>query len=290
MFLYVLQSLRPKQWTKNLCIFAGLIFSQSVTNIPFVIKTICAFAVFCILSGVVYIINDISDREKDRHHPLKSHRPIASGKLSTTQATGAVVLLAAISLITAYFLGIPFFVIAAFYIGIHCAYSFLIKNIVILDVLFVASGFVLRVVAGALVIGVAISSWLLVCTVFLALFLVLSKRRHELIVIEREHQEHRKSLDEYSTVLLDQMISIVTASTVVAYALYTMSTETIVKVGTRDLIYTIPFVLYGIFRYLYLVYQKDGGGRPENILVTDIPTIINIILWIVTAGIILYVG
>jgi hypothetical protein len=145
------------------------------------------------------------------------------------------------------------------------------------------------VVAGAVVINVEISSWLLVCTVFLALFLSLCKRRHELIVIERNHQDHRRTMDEYSTILLDQMISIVTAATVVAYALYTMSHETIVKVGTRDLIYTIPFVLYGIFRYLYLVYQKDGGGRPENILVSDIPLIVNIFLWILSIGVILYV-
>jgi 4-hydroxybenzoate polyprenyltransferase len=289
MFIYIWKSLRPKQWTKNLCIFAGLIFSQNFTSVPLITKSVWAFAIFCMLSGAVYIINDLSDLDKDRQHPLKSHRPLASGNLSVVQAVSVLILLLPLSLGRAYFLGIPFFVAAVSYLFLQIAYSLYVKNIVILDVLTVACGFVLRVVAGALVINVEISSWLLVCTVFLALFLSLSKRRHELIVVERNHQEHRKTLDEYSTILLDQMISIVTASTVVAYALYTMSKETIAKVGTRDLIYTIPFVLYGIFRYLYLVYQKEEGGRPENILITDVPLIINVLLWIVAIGVILYV-
>jgi len=285
----VWKSLRPKQWTKNLCIFAGLIFAQQITNVPFILRTVWAFVIFCLLSGSVYLINDISDREKDRQHPLKSHRPIASGALSVTHAVIVVFLLVTLSLVCAWFLDIPFFIIASAYLFLHIAYSLHIKNVVILDVLTVACGFILRVVAGAVVINVEISSWLLVCTVFLALFLSLCKRRYELIVIERNHQEHRSTMDEYSTILLDQMISIVTAATVVAYALYTMSHETIEKVGTRDLIYTIPFVLYGIFRYLYLVYQKDGGGRPENILVSDMPLIVNIFLWILSIGVILYV-
>jgi 4-hydroxybenzoate polyprenyltransferase len=183
--------------------------------------------------------------------------------------------------------GYLFIVVLAYFL-LQMAYSFYLKHIVILDIFALASGFLLRVIAGAVVINVEISSWLLICTILLSLFLGLSKRRYELVVIGENAQNHRKVLGEYSPYLLDQMISVVTASTVVAYSLYTMSDETIEKFGTKHLIFTIPFVLYGIFRYLYLIHKKEAGGNPENTLVTDRPLMIAVLLWAVTVGIILY--
>ncbi len=288
MLLCICKSMRPKQWTKNLCVFAGLAFSQNIMQMPYMIKTISAFIVFCLLSGSVYILNDLTDLEKDRHHPIKSRRPIASGSLSVFHAQLTLATLLPGSLVGAFFLGMPFFLVAIAYVILQVMYSFFLKNVVILDAMTVACGFVLRVVAGALVISVEISSWLLVCTMFLALFLSLSKRRHETIIIE-DNDNHRKTWDEYSPYLLDQMITIVSASTIVSYALYSMSAETVAKVGTRHLIYTVPFVLYGILRYLYLIYRKGAGGNPETVLVTDVPLIINIVLWTITTGVILYV-
>jgi 4-hydroxybenzoate polyprenyltransferase len=189
-----------------------------------------------------------------------------------------------------YYLSLSFFFVVLAYFLLQLAYSFSLKHIVILDVFAIAFGFALRVVAGAVIINVEISSWLLICTILLALFLGFSKRRHELVVLEDGAQEHRKVLTDYSSYLLDQMISVVTASTVVSYALYTMSKETIEKFGTRNLIFTVPFVLYGIFRYLYLIHKKEEGGSPESILVTDKPLMVSILLWAIAVGIILYGG
>jgi 4-hydroxybenzoate polyprenyltransferase len=284
---YLLESLRPKQWIKNLFIFAGILFSQNLLNLRLLTKTIEAFLIFCILSGAVYIVNDIVDREKDKLHPYKSKRPIASGKLKVSSALMAVSLFVPLALILAFFLNRNFFLVSIGYFLLQVGYSFVFKNIVILDVFAVALGFVLRVAAGTIVIEVSISSWLLVCTILLALFLGLSKRRHELVVLG-DAEGHRAVLREYSPYLLDQMISVVTASTVIAYTLYTMSGETIRKFGTKNLIFTVPFVLYGVFRYLYLIHQKGAGGSPEILIVTDKPLIIDILLWIITVFIIIY--
>jgi len=287
-FAYIWESLRPRQWTKNLFVFAGILFSQNIFNAPMLLETTLAFIIFCLLSGSVYILNDLSDLKQDRHHPVKARRPLASGKLKTSHAVITLAILIPTCLLASYLLNIPFLLAAFSYLLLQTAYSFFLKHIVILDVFAIACGFVLRVVAGAVMINVEISSWLIICTILLSLFLGLSKRRHEAVELEETAQKHRKVLSEYSPYLLDQMISVVTASTVIAYALYTTSAETIEKFGTRNLIFTVPFVLYGILRYLYLIHQKDTGGNPENILVTDKPLIINIILWIITAGIILY--
>lgn len=287
--LALIESLRPKQWIKNLFIFAGLLFSLNVLNPPFLIKAILAFIIFCFLSGTVYLLNDLADREKDSHHPLKCKRPIASGRLPVNYARTAFVFLTVFSLLMAYFLNLPFFFVALAYLFLQVAYTFYLKNKVILDVFAIAFGFVLRVAAGAVVISVEISSWLLTCTILIALFLGLSKRRHELVTLESGAERHRKVLRKYSPYLLDQMISVVTASTVIAYALYTMDEETTTKLGTKNLIFTLPFVIYGIFRYLYLIHQKGEGGNPENILVKDRALMINILLWIVVVSIILYI-
>jgi len=284
----VFLSLRPKQWTKNLLIFAGILFSQNIFVVPMLVNVLAAFIVFCFLSGAVYIFNDIVDLEKDKKHPLKSLRPIASGKLSAKNAFTAFTVIVIASLCVSFYLGPYFFAIAVGYILLQVAYSLFLKYVVILDVFSIAAGFVLRVIAGAVVIDVEISSWLVICTILLSLFLGFAKRRHELSSLEENAHEHRKVLGDYSVYLLDQMISVVTASTVLCYALYTMSDETMAKFGTSNLIFTVPFVLYGIFRYLYLIHKKGEGGSPENVLVSDIPLIVDIFLWAVTAAFILY--
>jgi 4-hydroxybenzoate polyprenyltransferase len=282
-------SLRPKQWVKNLFIFAGILFSQNLGDTAMLTAVIGGFAVFCLLSGAVYILNDLADRERDRKHPVKSRRPIASGAVSIPTATAVMFLAFAASLIAAYHLGLPFFVTAVAYLLLQVAYTFWLKHQVILDVFAIAAGFVLRVVAGAEVISVDISSWLIICTTLLSLFLGLGKRRHEIESMDEEAASgHRKVLEKYSTYLLDQMIGVVTASTVVCYALYTMADETVERVGSADLVYTVPFVLYAIFRYLYLIHKKGEGGNPETILTSDKPLLASIFLWAATAGIIIY--
>jgi len=278
----IFKTMRPRQWTKNLLVFAALIFSQNLSNLPMVSDATIAFIIFCLLSGSVYTLNDLLDVKQDRTHPKKSLRPLASGKLQPPIAIVSGSILVVLSLSNAFWLNTNFGFIALGYFILQIAYSTVLKHIVILDVLAVSIGFVLRAIAGAEVINVPISSWLLVCTILLALFLSLGKRRHEIILLEDNAADHRKILFEYSPALLDQMISVVTASTVVAYALYTMSAETITKFQTDNLKYTIPFVLYGIFRYLYLIHQKSEGGSPEKILLNDRPLLINIILYLLT--------
>lgn len=281
-WFHIFKTMRPRQWTKNLLVFAALIFSQNLRNLPMLSDTTIAFIIFCLLSGSVYTLNDLLDLKQDRTHPKKSQRPLASGKLQPPIAIVAGIILVVLSLANAFWLNTNFGFIALGYFILQIAYSTVLKHVVILDVLAVSIGFVLRAIAGAEVINVPISSWLLVCTILLALFLSLGKRRHEIILLEDNAANHRKILYEYSPALLDQMISVVTASTVVAYALYTMSAETINKFQTDNLKYTIPFVLYGIFRYLYLIHQKSEGGSPEKILLNDRPLLINIILYLLT--------
>jgi 4-hydroxybenzoate polyprenyltransferase len=280
-------SMRVHQWVKNFLLFAALLFSQNFLNLGLLIKTVLGFIAFCALSSGVYLMNDIGDLEADRQHPIKSKRSLASGALPVRMAIGASVLLIAGSLGVAVLLDLTFGLVSAIYLALQIGYSRWLKHEVILDVFCVASGFLLRAVAGGVLIDVPLSSWFLICTLLLALFLALSKRRHELILLQDVANNHRKSLEHYSAHLLDQMISIVTAATLVSYALYTLSAETVAKFGTDNLKYTIPFVLYGIFRYLYLVYQRDEGGAPETLL-TDKPLLINILLYAVTASLILY--
>jgi len=284
----LLASLRPSQWTKNLIIFAGVLFGQRLTDVSAVLAAAGAFVIFCLLSGVVYLINDVMDREADRRHPIKKARPIASGALPVRAALTAAGLIAAGALVSALALRPEFGLVALLYVVLLGLYSWRLKHVVIIDVLTIAVGFVLRAVAGAVVIPVAVSVWLYLLTILLALFLALAKRRHELVLLADGATGHRRILQEYSPYLLDQMISVVTASTLVAYAIYTVSPETTAKFQTHWLGLTLPFPLYGIFRYLYLVHQKDGGGSPSDLLLTDRPLLICVALWAAVVALIIY--
>ena len=284
----LLLSLRPEQWTKNLFVFAGVLFGGHLLDVPAMLRAVAAFGVFCALSGVVYIFNDLADRAADQRHPLKRLRPIASGRLSSSTAAVAATILGIVSLAAAVQLSPMFAVLSATYVALLALYSVLLKHLVIIDALTIAAGFVLRAAAGAVAVFVPISHWLLVCTTLLALFLVLSKRRHELTLLADGAMTHRPILEEYSPYLLDQMIAVVTASTLVAYSVYSTSTETAERLNTTRLGLTIPFVLYGIFRYLYLVHQKRAGGSPADLLLTDRPLLACVGLWALSVALILY--
>ena len=274
--------LRPQQWIKNLFLFAGLIFSRSFHQFSNIRTECFAFASFCLLSSGIYIINDLADFQADKLHPVKSRRPIAADRISRSAALMTAVLLIAVSLLAAYFIGRWFLLTALIYLVMMVIYSLKIKEVVILDVFFVALGYVLRAVAGALAIRVEISSWLLLCTLLFALFLVVSKRRAEIVSLGSDAVRHRKILGQYSVGFLDQMIGIVTSACIVSYCLYTLAPETVVKFHTRNLIITVPFVIYGLFRYLYLTYHGTGTDQPEKAVFTDPPILICLILWIGT--------
>ena len=281
-------SLRPQQWAKNLFVFASLTFSHNLAEPGAVARATTAFVIFCALSGAIYLINDVTDLEKDRLHPQKRHRPIASGRLGVPSALAAAAVLLVVGLVWSARLSGAFLLVALAYVAMLVLYSVRFKNVVILDVLMVAGGFVLRAMAGAVAIGVAISGWLLICTVLLALFLALGKRRHEYLTLEADAVRHRPILAEYSPAFLDQMISVVTASTVTAYALYTMSPETVARFHTHLLPATLPFVLYGIFRYLYLLYKRELGGNPSELFLSDPPLLLNVLCWVLAVLVIIY--
>lgn len=283
----LLVSLRPHQWIKNLVVLAGLVFSKHLFDVPALARASLAFAVFCALAGVVYLVNDLADLERDRLHPAKRTRPLASGALPQPVARFAAALLFVAALAASWALGLPFLLCALSYPALGLAYSLGLKHVVIVDVLAVALGFVLRAVAGAVAIGVHFSPWLLVCTILLALFLALAKRRHELVTLENA-VGHRQSLADYSPYLLDQMIAVVTASCLTAYAFYTLAPETVEKYRTERLALTIPFVIYGIFRYLYLVHRRDQGGSPGDALLTDRPLLAAVALWAAAMVLIVY--
>ena len=279
----LIRSLRVKQWIKNLFVFAALLFTQNYYDPELNGKALTAFFLFCFLSSAIYLINDVLDIKVDRQHPIKKNRPIAAGKLSISLALVFSGLLTILTWLMGYFyLGYNFFMICLVYWLMNLLYSKYLKHIVILDVLIIAIGFVLRAMAGAEAIQVEISNWLLLCTILLSLFLALSKRRHELVLLDENATHHRAILKEYSPYLLDQLISVVTASTLMAYALYTMDQDVQANLGTDKLIFTTPFVIYGIFRYLYLVHQKDQGGDTSEMIVTDKPFALNIFLWVLS--------
>lgn len=287
MLLHILKSLRPKQWTKNFLLFAALIFTDNWRSEEKLILTCFAYVVFCFISGGIYLLNDVLDAQRDRLHPVKRKRPVASGVLPKTYAVAAGLGFILTGLLGSFRLNYPFFLTVAFlYFLLQLAYSLALKNVVILDALMISAGFVLRAVAGAVAISVKISPWILVCTGLLALFLALGKRRHELILLRDQVSNHRLSLQDYSIPLLDQMLSVVASSTVVAYSLYTFTSETAQK--THYLMLTIPFVFYGIFRYFYLIHKQNMGGEPEDIFLQDKPLLINILLWVATCSFILY--
>ena len=288
----LLVSLRPAQWTKNLIVFTALLFGQLGSRPAFidpqaVLRALAAFGIFCALSGVVYLINDVADREADRLHPIKRERPIAAGAISPGLAMTTAFLLTAAALAAALMLRPAFAAVAMVYVVLQTLYSGPLKHIVIIDVLTISIGFVLRAIAGAVAIRVEINHWLLILTILLALFLALSKRRHELVLLAQGATSHRKILEEYSPYLLDQMIAVVTASTLVSYLISTVSPETVQKYHTDYLGLTVVFPLYGIFRYLYLVHKKDGGGSPADMLLNDRPLLACVALWaLAVAGII----
>jgi 4-hydroxybenzoate polyprenyltransferase len=282
------QLLRPTQWSKNAVLFAALIFSKHLFIATDVAVVAVAFVCFCCVASGAYVMNDIRDCERDRQHPLKARRPLPSGRVQRSTALAVAIGLVTVGLAGAFVLGRGFGLLTGFYLVLQVAYTFVLKDMVILDVMSIATGFVVRAVAGGVVIGVPVSPWLIICTFLLALFLGFSKRRHELVLLDDRATEHRASLREYSPYFLDQMIAVVTASTVVAYAIYTVSPEVREKLGTDQLYLTIPFVLFGIFRYLYLVHQRDEGGNPTQLLLRDQPLLVDVLLWILTASLLLY--
>jgi 4-hydroxybenzoate polyprenyltransferase len=271
--------IRPRQWIKNVFVFAGLIFSRHFFFPASIAKSVAAFLLFCVLSSGIYILNDVFDLEEDKMHPNKKQRPIAAGKITRRAgvmlATGCI----AAALVGAYFTASSLFYTCIIYTVLMVVYSAVVKHIIILDVLFVSVGYVLRAIAGAVVIRVEISPWLLLCTLLLALFLAISKRRSEIIRLGEQAVQHRKTLSRYSISLLNQMIGIVTSACIVSYCLYTLAPETTAKFGSASLIYTIPFVIYGIFRYLYLTFTSTDAESPEKILTKDLPLQFCLVLW-----------
>ena len=282
----LLISSRPRQWLKNLLVFAALLFSRQFVHADQVAAAALAFAVFCLLSSAVYLANDVIDAEEDRRHEEKRQRPVAAGRISPAAAVISAILLAAASLAGAFLESGALGWTAVVYLAAQAAYTLGLKHVVILDVLIIAFGFILRAHAGGVAVVVPVSEWLYLCTLLLSLFLALSKRRHELVLMEGEAPSHRRSLAEYTPYLLDQMIAVVTSSTVMAYALYTMSARTQREVST-GLYLTLPFVLYGVFRYLYLVHRKEKEGQPEMVLITDPGLIVALLLWVASVALIL---
>ena len=285
--LALLVALRPQQCvSKNALVFGALAFARRLTDPQAVLEAALAFVLFCAASGMVYLINDIMDVEQDRLHPRKRFRPIAAGELPVSLAWGTVVVLLVVTLVVAVLLRPALAAIIAIYLAVQIAYSLGLKHQVILDVFIIAAGFVLRAVAGAVAIAVPISPWLYVLIGLGALFLGFAKRRAEIVLLNETAGQHRRVLEEYSATLLEEMIAIVTATTVMAYSLYTFSAENLPK--NHAMMATIPFVMYGLFRYLYLVYRKDEGGSPDQLLFTDRPLLACIVLWALTAVTILY--
>jgi 4-hydroxybenzoate polyprenyltransferase len=284
----VLVSLRPKQWIKNGVLLAPLVFARQGEAGETVLRALAALVIFCAITSAVYLFNDVLDRERDLLHPEKRHRPIAAGQVPIVTAAVLAAVLANAGLACAALLSPPFAWAALSYILLQVAYTLWLKHVVLLDVFAVAAGFVLRVVAGALVIGVPISNWLYLCTLLLALFLSMGKRRAELSLMHGEPGGHRKSLVHYSVPLLDQMITILGACTVLAYALYTLAPETVHKFGTDNLKYTVPFVMYGLFRYLFLIHRRGAGGSPERVLLSDGPLLLDVGLFIGAVVVVLY--
>jgi 4-hydroxybenzoate polyprenyltransferase len=290
--LALLRTMRPKQWIKNLLVFAAFVFTINERWRPFSAsmwtllgRSAATFALFSLISSSVYLLNDVLDAERDRQHPTKRHRPVAAGELSPSVAIGAAILLMPGCLIAAYLLSRPFAGIAAGYLILQFAYIFLLKNVVLIDVFVIAIGFVLRAISGAVVIGAAISPWLYIVTLLGALFLGLCKRRNELFLLDATAGEHRKILESYTPSLVDSLASIVASSTIMAYSLYTFTSPRLP--ANNLMMLTIPFVIFGLFRYLYLAHSRNAGGSPEEIFLKDKPLIGTIALWIVCTGLIL---
>lgn len=283
----LVRSVRPKQWTKNLLVFAGLVFTYNLLNVDMLSRVILSFVAFCALSSAGYLWNDLRDVKADRLHPIKRRRPIASGEVPPAVAVVLALVLGGAGLGLALVLGTPFFLVAALYLLFTTSYSIWLKHLVLIDVFGISAGFVLRAVGGAVVIGVPVSPWLYVCTVLVSLFLGFGKRRNELELMESSAASHRKNLEEYSLELLDQLILIVASVTIMAYSLYTFTAENLPR--DHSMMLTIPLVVYGLFRYLYLVRVRRQGGAPEDLLLTDPGMLGTAVAWVMLSVIVLYV-
>ncbi len=287
MLLNILETMRPKQWTKNVFVFAALLFDKKLFYTDYATRVLAAFILFCTMSGAVYIINDIVDREKDKLHPKKKHRPIASGRLPLSTAEGVALVLVIASVLLGYVVSQNLAVILGTYLILNLAYSFSLKHLVIIDVMTIAAGFVLRVAAGTVVFPVQrFSPWLYVCTTLLALFLALSKRRQEIVLLADGANSHRRILDEYNLYFLDEMLSLVSSTTLIAYALYTFSAPNLP--GNHLMMLTIAFVLYGLFRYMYLIHVRKETAPPDEVLLKDKPLLLDVVLWIAASALVLY--
>lgn len=280
--------MRPQEWAKNLLVFSGLIFSKSLADPRNFGISLLGFVLFCAAASGVYLFNDLCDLNADRVHPIKRHRPLAAGALSINLARFCMMALFSVAAVGSLMLSHAFALTIAIYLVICLAYSLKLKDVVILDVILISTGFVLRAIGGAVLIGVEVSEWLVLCTSMVALLLAFGKRRHELVLLEKTAGSHRESLNDYSIPFLDTIMAICSGAALIAYALYTRADETIARVGSRAMLITIPFVVYGIFRYLFLIQRRHAGGDPVQILFHDRPTLFNLILWIITVGIVIY--
>lgn len=282
----ILVLLRPKHWVKNILVFAALFFSFSFT-VPAIALTASVFVAFSLLASTVYVINDIADAERDSHHPTKKNRPIASGAVAKSTAAIVASALFAISVWWLYSIGSYVAYIGLLYFGINILYSFGLKHVAILDVIIVAIGFLLRVIIGAVAINVPVSHWIVLCTFFLALFVAFGKRRHEMVLLgEDGKSQHRQSMREYTNGFIDQMLGLSAGVAVVFYSLYTIDTNTVLRFGSDDLIYTTPIVVFGVLRYFYLLYNRDSGGDPVQLMTRDRQLQLAVIIWLVTVWLI----
>ncbi|HBG60273.1 MAG: hypothetical protein A2Y03_05320 [Omnitrophica WOR_2 bacterium GWF2_38_59] len=281
-------ALRPKHWIKNMFIFLPLIFGKKLFISPLNTNTVLAFFLFSIAASAVYLMNDIIDCEKDKKHPAKKMRPIAAGKVSTNKAVITSILLGSIAIAGASLLSIKFCSIIMIYLIANIIYSKLLKEAVIIDVFCIAIFFFLRVLAGGIIAETEISHWLLIMTTLIALFLSLNKRRQELLITDQNLQDRRVVLDKYNTYFIDQMIAVITSSVVISYMLYTVDERTVSVFGTKNLIYSVPFVYYGIFRYLYLIHKANADGDPTKLFLSDFKMQLNVILWLIVCSVVIY--
>jgi len=284
----LLIEMRPQEWVKNLLVFSGLIFSRSLFDLHGLWTSLLGFVIFCAASSGIYIFNDLCDIEADRAHPIKSSRPLAAGDLNINLARIAMVIFFTAAAVGSLALSPRFALIIVLYLVCCVAYSLQLKNVVILDVILIASGFVLRAISGPVLIDVTISEWLIICTSMVALLAGFGKRRHELTLLRSAASTHRKNLSEYSVSFLDSIMVICAGAALITYALYTRADETVARVGSQWMLITIPFVVYGVFRYLFLIHQRDAGGDPVKILFHDRPTILNLLLWLVAVILVVY--
>lgn len=280
----VIELLRPKQWIKNFFVFAAIIFSGNILNIDILQNNIITFVLFCLTSSSIYVLNDIVDLEKDKKHPQKKNRPLPSGRVSKKEAIFADIVIVCLVMYFSYTkVNHEIMLIYLTYMVVNILYSFKLKNVVIIDVMIITFGFVLRVASGSIATGVNISPWLFLCTILLSLFLALNKRKSEIITLKDKSGSHRKILEDYSVELIDNMLTIVTPSILICYCIYTFS-----SVQSKSMMYTIPFVLYGIFRYQYLMTKHNIGGKPEDVFGKDKPFLLNMILWVICVIAIIY--